>query len=93
MVPATRVEPLLAVAVLLALLLDPRRVDRGPTLCLVRRLTGHRCPGCGMTRSWTLCAHLRLAPAFRAHPLGPPTFALALVALLRASAGPVGRRP
>jgi hypothetical protein len=85
MVPG-RAEPLLAIAIVLALLLDPRRLERGPTLCLVRRLSGHRCPGCGMSRSWTLAAHLRIASAFRAHPLGPPTFALALLALGRAYA-------
>ena len=78
-------DRLLLTAVALAVVLEPRWLDRGPTLCLVRRLTGRRCPGCGMSRSWTLMARLRPLAAFRAHPLGPDAFAAATLAVLRAA--------
>lgn len=45
-----------------------------PVLCTWRRLTGESCPGCGLTRSFTLVAHGRLLEAWSAHRLGPLAF-------------------
>lgn len=43
---------------------------RLPESCLVKRTSGSRCPGCGLTRSFV--SGVRLDPAsFRFHPLGP----------------------
>lgn len=42
-----------------------------PTTCLWRGLTGWRCPGCGMTRSFTFMGNLQPVEAFRVHVLGP----------------------
>ncbi len=50
-----------------------------PELCLWRRLTGHGCPGCGMTRSFTYMGHGQLLDAFRLHMLGPFLYTLVAV--------------
>lgn len=42
-----------------------------PDLCLIHRLTGHDCPGCGMGRSLAQLAEGRLVAAFHQHPFGP----------------------
>jgi hypothetical protein len=42
-----------------------------PPLCLFRALTGHDCPGCGLTRSFTYMGHVDPVTAFRMHVLGP----------------------
>jgi hypothetical protein len=42
-----------------------------PPLCLFKTLTGHDCPGCGLTRSFTYMGHLDPVAAFRMHALGP----------------------
>jgi Protein of unknown function (DUF2752) len=42
-----------------------------PGLCTFRNLTGLRCPGCGMTRSFVYMGHLDPLAAFRMHLLGP----------------------
>jgi hypothetical protein len=46
-----------------------------PVVCGFRRLTGHPCPGCGLTRSLVFLAHGEVASSFQAHPLGPLVFA------------------
>jgi hypothetical protein len=42
-----------------------------PSTCLWRLTTGWRCPGCGLTRSFTFMGHLRPVDAFQVHALGP----------------------
>lgn len=42
-----------------------------PDLCLIHRLTGHDCPGCGMGRSLAQLAEGHLVAAFHQHPFGP----------------------
>lgn len=39
------------------------------SLCPIRKLTGHRCPGCGMTRACSLAAHGHPIRATRTNPL------------------------
>jgi hypothetical protein len=48
--------------------------------CLMHRLTGIPCLLCGMTRSLAATAHGQFSDAFRLHLLGPPFFAVVLVA-------------
>ncbi|MBI2194846.1 MAG: DUF2752 domain-containing protein [Planctomycetes bacterium] len=47
-------------------------VLRLPNLCLFRRVTGHECPGCGITRSLALLSQGDLRAAFHQHLFGPP---------------------
>lgn len=74
-----------AVAVLfLAALLDPhpdavRLFGHDvPVSCVFRNLTGHNCPGCGLTRSFAYLAHGAVWEAVMRNPLGPPFFVLVL---------------
>ncbi len=39
--------------------------------CVFNALFRIDCPGCGMTRSFSLLSQLRIGDAFRAHPAGP----------------------
>ena len=93
----------LAAAVVLASLLLTADLDavylRGealPGVCLFSRFTGMRCLGCGLTRAFVLTAHLDLASALQAHPLGPLLWALTAAQLpyrawrLRAASSPAG---
>ncbi|MFT5679730.1 MAG: hypothetical protein ACI8RZ_000635 [Myxococcota bacterium] len=50
-----------------------------PELCIWRRMTGHSCPGCGMTRSFTYMGHGQIFDAFRLHTLGPFLYTLVAV--------------
>lgn len=54
-----------------ALLIPARALRAGPTMCIVRRVTGRPCPSCGLTRSWQATTHLRLGEGFAHHPMGP----------------------
>jgi|GEM_PF-463869 len=40
------------------------------------------CPGCGLTTSWTALLHGQLTHSFRAHPLGPPLYAIFAVSAI-----------
>ena len=42
-----------------------------PSTCLWHSLTGWRCPGCGLTRSFTFMGHGQVVQAFQLHMLGP----------------------
>ena len=49
---------------------------RLPPLCAFRLVTGHRCPGCGMTRGFLYMFRLEPLNALRANPASPVVFAL-----------------
>jgi hypothetical protein len=53
---------------------------RLPSLCPVHALTGHDCPGCGMTRSLVLLAQGQVTASLRQHPFGAPILAWATTA-------------
>ena len=38
-------------------LIPTARIEAGPSFCLIRRLTGMPCPGCGMTRALSCATH------------------------------------
>ena len=46
-------------------------VNEGPVLCMIRRLTGVTCPGCGLTRSFVALLYGRWSSAMHHHPLAP----------------------
>ncbi|MEE2752194.1 MAG: DUF2752 domain-containing protein [Myxococcota bacterium] len=70
---------------LLSALLDPSAQGVGlmgwefPPLCTWRRLTGWRCPGCGLTRSFVYMGNGQWLEAFRMHWLGPVGWGLVAV--------------
>ena len=45
-----------------------------PDFCPIHRVTGHRCPGCGMGRAFVLLWRGRLRQAFRSNPASPFLF-------------------
>lgn len=48
---------------LVLLILPVNFFDDGPELCLFTRLSGIKCPGCGMTRACMHIIHLDFVPA------------------------------
>jgi hypothetical protein len=50
-------QALLLLLPLLFWLLPTAWLERGPSLCLVTRITGKACPGCGTLRSLSALAH------------------------------------
>ncbi len=57
-----------------------------PDLCLVKRLWGIPCPGCGLTRSWVAMLGGDLAASLRFHGLGAVTLVYAGAQALRHAA-------
>lgn len=55
---------------------------RLPSLCPVHALTGHDCPGCGMTRALMALARGDVAASVRQHPFGAPVLLWAVAAAL-----------
>lgn len=53
----------------LAVLLAWTPTDDGPTICPFALLTGHACPGCGMTRALAYLVRGDLGQAIDYHPL------------------------
>lgn len=45
------------------------RLEATPSICLVRRIFGVPCPGCGMTRAISSICHARFAQAWRYNKL------------------------
>ncbi|MCB9763241.1 MAG: DUF2752 domain-containing protein [Alphaproteobacteria bacterium] len=45
--------------------------DPIPPLCVIRRLTGYRCPGCGLTRAFVFMGHGDPLSALRMNLMGP----------------------
>ena len=43
-----------------------------PSLCLIRGVTGHECPGCGMGRSLALLAQGHVLASLHQHPFALP---------------------
>ena len=73
------------------------RGRRVPPLCAFRLVTGHRCPGCGMTRGFLYMFRLEPLNALRANPLSPLVFAITAMSvsesahrILRATEGGAG---
>jgi hypothetical protein len=42
---------------LVLLVIPTTWLERAPSACLIRRITGRPCPGCGMTRALSSVAH------------------------------------
>ncbi len=74
MTSARRLLLLAPAAVLVAAMLLPTAWRSPVPLCLIAGLTGHNCPGCGMTRAFLLIGHGRFADAVAIHPAGIPAY-------------------
>lgn len=54
----TAIKVMALITVPIALALVPLGLlEQGPTVCVFHNLTGHDCPGCGMTRSLVALLH------------------------------------
>ncbi len=62
-------------------------IERLPSMCLFRRLTGHRCPLCGLTHATRALTRGDLRGALDRHPLAPLLWIAAATALARSQAG------
>lgn len=56
---------------------------RIPDLCLIHRITGRRCPGCGMTRSFLCIWRGRLKDAHALNPMALPLFITLVTVMIR----------
>lgn len=74
--------PPIAFAVIFCVSEAARRYGFPLGFCVVQRLFGIRCPGCGVTRSITALLHGDLAAALSANVAGPVVCAHFLVQLL-----------
>lgn len=63
-----------------------------PGLCPIRRVTGHRCPGCGMSRAFVLLWRGRARDAIRSNPASPFVFAALLGLALEPLRSAIGSR-
>jgi len=66
-------------------LIPRQRIETGPTLCLISRMTGKTCPGCGMTRALHALLHGRFHDALQWNwriAVVAPLLALAYLRLL-----------
>lgn len=56
----------LAIACILAWLAvtDLDSLEKGRSICLIKNLTGHRCPGCGTTRAMAAILHGQFVRAY-----------------------------
>lgn len=88
---AARVAWLLTPLALAAL--PTRWLAAMPSVCVIRRVTGRPCPGCGMTRALSCLAHGDLRDAWRHNPrvavVAPLLVCVWFSALLRATTGRV----
>lgn len=66
-----RTEFILLAAIAVACLLSTELLDALPRMCLMQRLCGVPCPGCGLTHSWVALLHGDFPAAFAAHAFGP----------------------
>ena len=73
-----RVASVGSAALLGVVFVAPGVLTDGPVLCPMRRLTGHPCPACGLTRSVVSSLHGRLGDALAFNPFGPVVLLLVL---------------
>jgi hypothetical protein len=82
-----------ALAYLVSAFVPMAWLDRAPTLCPFRLLTGYPCPGCGGTHAFVALAHGQFGAAWAYNPLAVVIFFLGLAWLIAAFANPSGGRP
>ena len=59
----------LALLPLLLILVPTAWLERRRSLCIIKNLTGHNCPGCGMTRAISSASHGQFTQAVRYNKL------------------------
>jgi len=79
--------------VVVAALVPPTVLERLPTLCLFRNLTGWECPGCGMTRAILSLLRGDLATALHYNRMVVLVFPLLCCLLLAELSNHQGAKP
>ena len=77
-------------ALLAAVVLAHADVEGGVSICMLRRVFGLPCPGCGMTRAFAALARGDLRAAFAFHPWAPVVAAELAAAWLLWGASVIG---
>ena len=57
--------PVLVLGMAMLWLVPLSSIDNGASCCIIRNITGHECPGCGMTRAFFHLVHGDVATAFK----------------------------
>lgn len=60
---------------------NPEKMNLVP--CYFHEITGHSCPGCGLTRSFHAIAQLNFQQAIELHPMGIIVYLLLVILLLK----------
>jgi len=55
---------LLIIALSIALLVQPETVEKQPSICLIKGVTGKDCLGCGMIRAFVCAVHGQFGKAY-----------------------------
>ena len=81
----------LALSLLISFVVTPAAIERGDVVlsppCSIKRVTGHDCPTCGLTRAFAAISHGDLALARRYHRGAPYLYAMYVVGVVVALAG------
>ncbi len=72
---------LILLVLLISIFVNPERV-RLP-VCIFRKITGHSCPACGLTRSFYAISHFHLLDSFRFHLMGPLIYFALIVLFIK----------
>lgn len=81
----------LGISLFVSFVVTPEAIERGDVVlsppCSIKRLTGHDCPTCGLTRAFAAISHGDIALARRYHRGAPAIYAIYVVGVVVALAG------
>ncbi|MGM0607198.1 MAG: DUF2752 domain-containing protein [Candidatus Muiribacteriota bacterium] len=68
---------------MLFIILPVEKFANKHTLCLIKKFTGHNCPGCGTTRAFYSILHFNFLKAYKYNKLSIITFPLAVIVIFK----------